>query len=181
MKLPSPCFNNYLVAVLLLAALAGCASVEERRMKKAEAVVQFYLEAEYDTGNKTEVVPIFRSTPVPVRVFKTPVLDSAYLTDASIVDAVGGFAVVLRFDFHGTLTLENISTAHKGSRIAVYALFPEGRWLAAPRMATRITNGVLAFTPDATRQEAEYIVRGLKNVANKLGNKPKPEDGTTSN
>ena len=42
-----------------------------------------------------------------------------------------------------------------------------------PRIATRITDGVLAFTPDATRAEAERIVRGLNNAAIKSGNQPK--------
>jgi hypothetical protein len=173
MKSLSGRFNNYLAAFLLLAVLAGCASSEEREQRKAEAVVQLFLEAEYDTGDKTEVVAIYRSAPVPLRVFKQPVLDSAYLTKASVVDTTGGFAIVLEFDFHGTLVLEDVSTSYRGSRVAVYAIFPETRWLAAPRMATRITNGTLAFTPDATRQEAERIVRGLNNLAVKLGNQTK--------
>jgi hypothetical protein len=174
MKSLSARFNNYLAAFLVLAVLAGCASSEERQQKKAEAEVRLFLEAEYDTGNKTEVVPIYRSAPTPLRIFKQPFLDSAYLTEAAVVDTMGGFAMVLRFDFHGTLTLENYSTAYKGSRVAIQAVFPESRWLAAPRVATRITDGTLAFTPDATREEAERIVRGLNNVAVKLGNQTKP-------
>lgn len=174
MKSPSRRFNNYLATVVLLAALAGCVSAEQRKQNKEQTIVRLFLEAEYDTGDTTEVVPIYRSAPVPLRIFKEPFLDSAYLVDASVVNTVGGFAIVLRFDFHGTLVLENVSTAHKGSRMAVYAEFTEGRWLAAPRVATRITDGVLAFTPDATREEAQRIVRGLKNVAVKLDNKPTP-------
>ena len=87
---------------------------------------------------------------------------------------MGGFSIVLRFDFHGKLALEHASTAYKGNRIAIHAQFPERRWLAAPRVSTRITDGVITFTPDATREEAELIVQGLNNVAVKLGNKPKP-------
>ena len=43
--------------------------------------------------------------------------------------------------------------------------FGELRWLAAPILQQRIRDGLLVFTPDATREEAERIVRGLKNVA----------------
>ena len=56
----------------------------------------------------------------------------------------------------------------------VHTVTTEARWLAAPRISQRIKDGVLVFTPDATREEAERIVRGLNNVAIKLGNKPKP-------
>lgn len=174
MKLPLSCFNNYLAALIALAILAGCASTEERKKKKEEAVVQLYLEAEYDTGDKTQVVPIYRASPVPLRIFKQPFLDNANLIDAAVLDGVGGFAIRLKFDFHGTLSLEEVSSAHRGSRIAVYAEFPEVRWLAAPALQTRIKDGVLTFTPDATRAEAERIVNGLNNVAINLGNKAKP-------
>lgn len=174
MKSPWHGINNYLASALLLAILAGCASTDSSSQRKAQAVVQLFLEAEFDTGDKTEVVPIYRSAPVPIRIFKAPFLDSGSLIDASVVDTVGGFSIVLKFDFHGKLALEHASTAYKGNRIAVHAQFPERRWLAAPRVSTRITDGVLAFTPDATREEAERIVRGLNNIAVKLGNKPKP-------
>ena len=175
MKLRLSPFNIYFVAclVLLTLGLAGCASSEESKKKKEEAVVQLYLEAEFDTGDKTQVIPVYRAAPVPIRVFKQPFLDSASLTEAAVVDAVGGFAIVLRFDFHGILALETTSTSYKGNRLAVLAEWPESRWLAAPRMTTRITDGSIIFTPDASREEAERIVRGLNNVAVKLGNRPK--------
>ena len=40
-------------------------------------------------------------------------------------------------------------------------------------IAQRIPDGYFTFTPDATRAEAQRIVRGLNNVAAKLGNAPK--------
>jgi len=79
----------------------------------------------------------------------------------------------MAFTAHGRLVLEQVTTEHRGARLAVYGVFPAGRWLAAPVVSTRITNGVLVFTPDATRDEAERLVRGLNNMAVRLGNKPK--------
>ena len=62
-------------------------------------------------------------------------------------------------------------------RLAIAAQFGEKevqmRWLAAPVIRKRVTDGILAFTPDASREETELIVRGLNNVAVKLGNQPK--------
>ena len=42
------------------------------------------------------------------------------------------------------------------------------RWLAAPVISHRISDGVLVFTPDATREEAEEIALGLNNVSKKV-------------
>jgi len=165
--------NNYLALVLTSVLWAGCATNEEGAKSKEEALLQLHLEADFDTGDKTVVVPIYRAAPVPIRVYKAVLLDSQYLTDAAIVDVLGGFAIRLRFDFHGVLTLETASSVHRGSRLAVQAQFPEQRWLAAPKMQERIRDGVFQFTPDATREEAERLVQGLNNVAVRLGNRPK--------
>jgi hypothetical protein len=42
------------------------------------------------------------------------------------------------------------------------------RWLAAPQITKHLSAGVFTFTPDATREEAERIVTGLNNVAEKV-------------
>jgi hypothetical protein len=44
------------------------------------------------------------------------------------------------------------------------------RWLAAPLISHRIANGVLAFTPDCSREEADQLVQGL-NEASKEAHK----------
>ncbi len=166
-------FNHYLLGALLACALAGCATSEKSKEKKEATSVRLFLESDFDTGGKTETVPIFRASPTLVQIQKTPFLDEGSLTDAQVVQTVGGFAIALRFNFHGSLSLENVTTSYRGRRIAVYALFTESRWLAAPMITQTITDGTLVFTPDATRAEAERIVRGLNNVAIKLGNRTK--------
>ena len=71
----------------------------------------------------------------------------------------------------GTALLEQCTTRNRGRRIAIFSQFGEKmkdyRWLAAPVISRRITDGVLVFTPDATREEAEEIAAGLNNVAKK--------------
>jgi hypothetical protein len=52
--------------------------------------------------------------------------------------------------------------------VVVWARADEARWIAAPKMQYRITNGLFVFTPDTTHEEAERIVRGLNNVAKKI-------------
>jgi hypothetical protein len=62
-----------------------------------------------------------------------------------------------------------------GRRVAIWSKWTEGRWLAAPQVRKPIEDGYIAFAPDATREEAERIVRGLNNVAIKLKNQAKPD------
>jgi hypothetical protein len=52
--------------------------------------------------------------------------------------------------------------------LVVNCRWTENRFLGAPLITKRITDGVFVFTPDATREEAERIVAGLNNVIAKL-------------
>ena len=168
-------FNIYLLLVGILAGGTGCKSSEEKAKEKEASSLRIFLEASSELiGDKTAVVPVFRDAPVLVRITKEPILDEGHLTDARVVDLVGGFAIQVKYDFRGTLTLESVTSSYRGQRLVIYSLFTEGRWLAAPKITSSIKDGTLLFTPDATRAETERIVRGLNNVAIELGNKPKP-------
>lgn len=170
-------FNSILVAALLAGGLSvACRSPEERQAGNEASTLRLYLETEFDTtGDKTAVVPVHRSTPVLIRINRQPFLDEGHIVDAQVVDVLGGFAIQVKYDFRGTLVLDSVSSTYRGQRVAIHGTFTESRWLAAPKMNTRIRDGLLIFTPDATREEAERLVRGLNNVATKLGNRPKPE------
>jgi hypothetical protein len=73
----------------------------------------------------------------------------------------------------GTRLLEQYSLAGRDKRAAIFSNFDQVRWLAAPKLSRRISDGVLVFTPDCTREEADRIVRGLNNLAKQIkkGNK----------
>src|SRR5258707_149936 len=68
---------------------------------------------------------------------------------------------------------EQYSGANPGLHLAIFSEFPDpqnekvalSRWLAAPRISRRIADGILSFTPDATREEAEEIALALNHVA----------------
>ncbi len=169
-------FNCILVAVLALAGLAvGCRSPQERQAAGELSTLRLYLETDFDTtGDKTAVVPVYRASPVLLRIAREPFLDEGSITEARVVEVVGGFAIAVRFNLHGTWVLDHITTSYRGQRMVIHSHFTEGRWLAAPKITTSLRDGLLVFTPDATREEAERIVRGLNNVAVNLGNRPKP-------
>ena len=165
-------------ATLLLAILTGCATTASKSDKQV-AALRIHLEVHADGSERNTRVPIYRANPIMINVDLIPFLKEADVTQASLVDSLGGFQMVIQFDTLGTRLLEQFSSTNPGKHFAIAADFgvkmKQTRWLAAPRVARRIPNGVLAFTPDATRAEAEEIVRGLNNVAIQNGNQKKPK------
>lgn len=83
------------------------------------------------------------------------------------------YAIRIIFDSTGTILLDELTTSNKGRHIAIFCQFGDIRWIAAPLITQKNLNGVFVFTPDATREEAERIVRGLNNVAKAV--QPKKE------
>jgi len=169
-------FNPFFLAALLMLFAQGCATPEEKEKRKEASTLRFYMETDIEEDAKSALVPVVRSNPVVVRIEKTAFLDEGSLKDAAVIETLGGFAIQVKLDFHGTLVLENVTTSYKGRRMVIYSMFTQGRWLAAPQISDRISDGVFTFTPDASREEADRIVRGLINVAVKLGNRSKTDE-----
>ena len=167
-------FNIYLLAGMAAALAFGCQSPETKK-KKELASLQLHVETNPGGINHTEVAQIFRQSPIDVPVEKTPFLTDANVAEAKIINAMGGFEISVQFDREGTWLLEQYTTANRGRKIAVLCQFgpelKERRWLAAPAISKRISDGLFVFTPDATREEAEEIVLGLNNVAKKMHGK----------
>lgn len=159
MKVQTPHFN---IILLLLALVAGCQTSKD---KKEFTAVRLHIETNADVASMTLPATICRASPTTVTVDNTPFADERDVTHAAVVDWMGGFAIQIKFNYHGKLVLENTTRLHPRRRIAVLAEFGETRWLAAPLIARPITDGQLTFTPDTSREEAERIVRGLNNAS----------------
>jgi hypothetical protein len=182
MKIRPVRFNIYLLSLLLLLpALSGDGADAEakkappdKKHSKESSTLRLYLETTPAAADRSQEVPLFRAKPVMVTVEKTHFLDEGNVSEASIVDEEGSFLIKIQFDKHGALLLENMTATSVGKRVAISSQFGDSsRWLAAPVIARRISDGVLIFTPDASRDEAERIVNGLNNVAAKLKKKNK--------
>jgi hypothetical protein len=160
MTIRSVGFNLLFVLLALLGA--GCLSLG----KKEASTLRLHVEVSPDGTENNSPVPIGRGdSTFHVNVQKEPFLKEGDITQAWVVDALGGFQILVQYDRRGALLLEQYSIAYKGRRMAIFSQFGEVRWLAAPVFVNRISDGALVFTPDATREEAERIVKGLNNVA----------------
>ncbi|MBP9901222.1 MAG: hypothetical protein IT579_12820 [Verrucomicrobia subdivision 3 bacterium] len=171
-------FNIYLLLLSVLGALTGCQTAESKRAHQL-ATVRLYLESNVEVVDHTEVVTICRSAPMVVNVINNPFLNESLVANASLVEEHGGFALKLEFNKLGQTILEQYSAANPNRRFAIRSQFGvepdlKDRWLGAPRVTHRIKDGVLIFTPDTDREEAEQIVLGLNNLAEKNGEKLKP-------
>jgi hypothetical protein len=169
MKVYARRFNLYLALVMALACCCGC---QTDKNKEKLAALRVHLQANPNESGATKTVSVLRSTPVSVTISQDPVLTEANILAARVIETPGGFAIEVHFDESATLMLEQFSSANPGRHFVIFGQWGDklvnGRWLAAPLITRRISNGVLAFTPDITRDEADQLVLGLNNVAAKV-------------
>jgi preprotein translocase subunit SecD len=163
-------FNLYLLMLLALALVCDCASSKPKKDKTLGAM-RVHIESTANLPDGGQTVSILRADPVVVTISKLPMLTEADIMKAALVESPGGFSVEVKFDEVGTLTLEQFSAAYAGKHFVIFGQWGEklkdGRWLAAPIITGRIADGILAFTPDMTREEAQKLVLGLNNYAKK--------------
>jgi hypothetical protein len=171
MKIRFAWFNSYLIVALSCFA-AGCKTTETAKLDKQASTLRLHLEVNPDGTSYTVSVPIFRENPSLVSVYREPFINEGDVDEAAVVDVPGGgHQIKLQLNRHGTWILENVTTSYRGRRIVVESKFGQQRWLGAPIIQRRISNGIFSFTPDASREEAERIVRGLNNIAGALKKK----------
>ena len=192
---PRP-FNSYLVFVMLALTLSGQGAeatksktageskpktgdeqkkpADTKSHKKEASTFKLHLEASAADADHSQEVPLYRANPVMVRVEKAPLqIDEGNVVTAMVLDIEGGFLIKIQLDKRGTWLLENITLSNIGKRLAIRSQFGSDRWLAAPVINRRVSDGVLTFTPDANREESERFVRGLNNIAAKVQKKNK--------
>ncbi len=168
-------FNIYFLAGLLSLAVSGC-KTEQGKLDKEHASFRVHQQMNPDPMGRTEQVAVYREHPVNFTIDKNPVVTEGNIKEAKVVDVVGGFALRIQLDRQGSWLLEQATAGLRGRHIVIFSQWVDppdekinqGRWLAAPRVQNHISDGVLVFTPDASRYEAEQIARGLNNVAKKL-------------
>lgn len=164
-------FNLYLLpATLLLLLATGCAFLKSEFRQAPLAILRIHVESGTSSG-ASQAVSVIRSEPVLVNILTEPIISEGNVVSARLLETAGGFAVELKFDQSGGWALEQFTAANPGKHLVIFGQWSDkaadSRWLAAPLITGRMANAVLAFTPDASREEMEQMVKGLNEDAKK--------------
>jgi preprotein translocase subunit SecD len=167
MKVCARRFNVYF-ALAAAMFLCGC---QTGKQSKDLASLRVHIETSPGPEGTSQVISVLRSDPVAVTVTPEPILTEANIVAAKIIESPGGFAIEVQFDEISASALEQYTAANPGRHLAIFGQWgkkpADGRWLAAPLITHHIDDGVLSFTPDASRDEADKLVLGLNNAAKK--------------
>jgi hypothetical protein len=201
MRIAHQPFNSFFLALVLGVAgsLAGApaaaqdsktssssSSSKKKKEEKAAAMVRVFMETTDDgTAPKVDVI---RSRPISVAITKQPFIDERDIVRAILLETPdGGFMIKLEMTSHGKQALEMATVSSNGRRMVVFSQWtmdgvekPEERWLAAPLIRSPLHDGVMVFSVDSNREEANRIVDGINNVAIKLKNQPKNKSSTAT-
>jgi preprotein translocase subunit SecD len=172
-------FNLYLVIALMVGLAAGCRSPEGKaksKEKKLLSTFRLHLETKTDPMGRTETAEVYRDNPVKFTIDKAPFLTEGSVKEATVTEVPGGFALQIQFDRQRSWLLEQYTSANRTKHLLIFSQFfapgedklNKGRWLSAPQIRNHITDGLLIFTPDATKEEAQRFAIGLNHVAEKL-------------
>ena len=162
-------FNLYFAAGLIL-LLGGCATSKDPN-DKLTTMLRGHLEALPRGVVPTSEIVVYRAHPVTLKIENLHVLTEDNIIGARVVEQMGTYAIEIKIDQWAVPLIEHSSSSHQGRRLAIQAQWgpkqENYRWLAAPKMTRRITDGTFTFTPDATLEECYQIVTGLNNKARK--------------
>jgi preprotein translocase subunit SecD len=154
-----------MVWCLALAAtcFVGCASSSQKKAKEEVSV------AIHEESNSSLPAETIRTVEIPhanvkLTVSFFPTLTEQDVQSAELYNTAGGKAIFLRFDPHGTILLEEMTTRDRGQYLVIVLnRRPIGSWL----VDQRITNGQFLVEGDFTDEEAKKAVEEI----NKLGEK----------
>jgi hypothetical protein len=171
MRNAMPCFNAVL-AVLVFSSVcssaADASSGKARRNAKPLKHIRLYLETRHDIPERSMEASVGRSSPMKFVVEKLPFLSEIHVERASLVEELGGFQLRIEFNRVGKQLLENYTSAAIHRHLLVMTdIDGDARWIAAPLIRRRIRDGVLVFSPDASRDEMNRLVEGLNREARK--------------
>jgi len=157
-------FNLYFLPAALCLLVSGCAFWHSHH--DFGAVLRIHVESETTTAGSNKSISVLRSQPIVISISTDPILTESDVSGARLIDSPGGgFSVEIKFEETAGWKLEQYTAGNPGKHLAVFAQWSskkgDGRWLAAPFISRRMAGGILTFTPDASHEEAEQLVKTL--------------------
>ncbi len=175
-----PWFNLLLVLAWLLAPPSASGATEteskpettkkSKKEKKPKLIesIRVYVETKHDIEERSLSAVVGRSSPMRFMVEKLPILNEVHVESARLLDQFGSFQVQIKFNSLGSRILESYTAAAAGRHLLIMTeIENEGRWIAAPLIRRRLGDGQLVFTPDASREHMDLLVRGLNHLVEK--------------
>ena len=146
---------------LVMALVFGCALFHQKR---EETTLRIYEEASSALPAENQQTVEIPRADLKLTVSPYPTLTEQDVQSAELYDTAGGKAVFLRFDPHGTVVLDEMTTRTRGQYVAILVnQRPVGAWL----VDQRILNGQFLVEGDFTDAEAKKIVDDLNKLAKK--------------
>lgn len=175
-------FNLYLAAIAVLVIFFAGAC--PRAAASNPCIFRMHMETNPDPMGGAAVAPVFREKPVRITVEKEPFISEKHVALVEVITNQFEYSIRVQFESFGKRLLQQYSTAHRGRRCAIFCAFGEkeikARWLAAPVMVRTLSDGCIAFTPDASLEECQELARCLNAVAKKADNAPAKGDKSDS-
>lgn len=148
----------------------AAAKSRKKKEKKPKPIksIRVYLETRHDIPERSLPAVVGRSSAMKFTVEKLPILNEVHVEAAALIDQPGGYEVMVKFNSIGTRILESYTAAAGGRHLVIMTeIDKEGRWIAAPLIRRRIGDGRLVFTPDASREDMDRLVKGLNQLVEK--------------
>jgi len=151
--------------------LAGCALLPPGLFQKKpgeEVTVRIYDEASAALPAENRQTVEIPRTGLKLSINLFPTLTEQNVQSAELYDTAGGKGIFLRFDPHGTILLDEMTTRARGQYFVVLINnHPVSAWL----VDQRIINGQFLIEGDFTDEDAKKVVDGL-NELSKKNNRP---------
>jgi hypothetical protein len=157
-------FNLYFLPAVLCLLVSGCALWH--REHDFGAVLRIHVESESSAAGSNKTISVLRSQPMMLNISTDPILTESDVIGAALLDTPGGgFSVEVKFEETAGWRLEQYTAINPGKHLAIFAQWSakptDGRWLAAPLINRRMAGSELTFTPDASHEEVEELVKTL--------------------
>jgi preprotein translocase subunit SecD len=155
------------VCSMATALWAGCAafrSLQGLQQTKADTTVRIYEQADSALPAENVQTVVIPTTGLRLTISPFPTLTEQDVQSAELYSTAGGKAIFLRFDPHGEIVLDEMTTRTRGQYVVVMVNdHPVSAWL----VDQRIINGQFLIEGEFTDEEAQKIVDDLNKLSKK--------------
>jgi preprotein translocase subunit SecD len=145
---------------LVSLALTGCALFP----KRDKTTVRIHEQVSSALPAERTLIAVIPQADLKLAVAPYAILSEKDVLSAELYDTAGGQAILLRFDSHGSIVLDEATTRSRGQYLVA---FLNTRPVAAWLVNQRILNGQLLIEGDFSDDEAKQVVDALNEMSKK--------------